>query len=169
MVAATAGCMARAQALAAALPGLLGAGMRVRAVALADAGAVVEGATGLVLLLGEGDVPEGMSATLDAAEEARTAVLLMAGARSAARPDPRLGATEPIDADDATVAAVLRGLVGRQRDIDRAVRELAVAARFGSGRRGEVARMHAAGPATTMAASPGLAPAASTRAARASV
>ena len=141
VVAATAGCMARARTLAASLPALVGAGTRARAVALADAGASCGGVTALVLLLGEGDVPEGMSAALDSAEEARLSVLLLAGGPPPARPDPRLGATEPIDADDATVAAVLRGLIGRQRDVDRAVRELAVAARFGSGLRGEVARM----------------------------
>ena len=141
VVAATAGCMPRARQLAAALPALVGAGTRARATPLADAGGPADGAAALVILLGDGDVPEGMSSALDAAEEARIAVLMLAGARTAERPDPRLGAAEPLDADDATVAAVLRGLLGRQRDVDRASRELAVAARFGSGLRGEVARM----------------------------
>jgi sigma-B regulation protein RsbU (phosphoserine phosphatase) len=141
VVAATAGCMPRARQLAAALPALVGAGTRARATPLADAGGPADGTAALVLLLGDGDVPEGMSAALDAAEEARIAVLMLAGARTPERPDPRLGASEPLDADDATVAAVLRGLLGRQRDVDRTSRELAVAARFGSGLRGEVARM----------------------------
>lgn len=141
LVAATDDCMVRAGRLAEALPALLGAGTCARAAALADAGRMAEGAAGLVLLLGDAEVPGGLSAALDAAEESRIAVLVMAGRPAAARPDPRLGASEPLDADDATVAAVLRGLLGRQRDVDRAVRELAVAARFGSGLRGEVARM----------------------------
>jgi len=140
-VAATPGCMPRAERLAAALPALLGAGTRTRATALADAGTPVEATAALVILLGDGELPDGMSAALDAAEEARVAVLMLAGGRAAQRPDPRLGASEPLDTDDATVAAVLRGLLGRQRDVDRASRELAVAARFGSGLRGEVARM----------------------------
>jgi sigma-B regulation protein RsbU (phosphoserine phosphatase) len=141
LVAATAGCMARAGRLAEALPALIGSGTRVQALTLSEAGASCDGAAALVLMLGDGDVPDGMSSALDAAEECRVAVMLMAGSAPAARPDPRLGAMEPLDADDATVAAVLRGLLGRQRDVDRAVRELAVAARFGSGLRGEVARM----------------------------
>ena len=50
-------------------------------------------------------------------------------------------AVESIDADNATVSAVLRGMLGRQQEIERLGRELAVATRFTGGLRGEIQRM----------------------------
>jgi hypothetical protein len=156
VVAATAGCMARARTLAASLPALVGAGARARAVALADAGASCGGVTALVLLLGEGDVPEGMSAALDSAEEARLSVLLLAGGPPPARPDPRLGATEPIDADDATVAA-FESLTGETLDrYEPAWRQRILALR--PGRRPDAEPDDGVTPAPTPAAPPARSP-----------
>jgi serine phosphatase RsbU (regulator of sigma subunit) len=140
-VAATPAGMARASSLAAALPSLVGDGATAEAMPLGErSAAAAEGALAVVAVVAAGDVPEGLSATLDAAEAARVGVLMMVGGGAA---EARAGAvaTERIDADDASVAAVLRGMASRQREVERLVRELAAASRFTGGLRGEIARM----------------------------
>ena len=142
-VAHTASAHDRAARVAAAVPAGVGGGIMGAAIALTELGerGITPDAAAVVVLLAPGDAPEGLSAVLDAAEEARVATLVLASAGANGRPDPRGGAVEPWDADDATVTAVLRGMISRQRDVMRLVGELAVATRFNGGLRGEVARM----------------------------
>lgn len=139
-IASTDGHRDRAAALALALPALLGAGATVRSHPVADGARAAEGAAAVVVLLHASDVPEGLSELLDAAEEARIAVLTLVDAPAAAR-GVAMHAAEPASSDDRTVAAMLRGMLGRQPEIDRLTRELAIATRFTGGLRGEIARM----------------------------
>jgi sigma-B regulation protein RsbU (phosphoserine phosphatase) len=139
-VTATAHRHERARALASALPPLVGAGAEGEALDMASA-VLPESTTALVVILDARDVPTGLSGVLDAAEELRIPVLLMIDDAGGRRAGAESAAVEPIDADDATVAAVLRGMLGRQPEVDRLGRELAVATRFTGGLRGEIARM----------------------------
>ncbi len=140
-LAATPRCAGRAAQLAAALPGLVAPDARATAVPLDEAAAAaIAGGAVLVVLMDARDVPQGLSALLDAAEEARVGVLMLVDAQGR-RAAAEGAAVEPIDADDATVAAVIRGMAGRQREVDRLGRELAIATRFTGGLRSEIARM----------------------------
>lgn len=126
---------ARAAAMASALPRLV-PGSAAEPIALgADRGRLRNPAA-LVVLLAAREAPAGLSALLDAAEEARLPVLLLSDA-----PGPGRSAAEPLPEDDATVAAMLRGMLARQPEVDRLGRELTVATRFNGGLRAEVARM----------------------------
>ncbi len=133
----------RAVRLAAAVPAGVGGGIVGITTPLPELAAqgIAPNAAALVIALAPDDAPDGLSAVLDAAEDARVATLVMAPAGANGRPDPRGGAAEPWDADDATVTAVLRGMLSRQRDLTRLLGELSVATRFNGGLRGEVARM----------------------------
>jgi sigma-B regulation protein RsbU (phosphoserine phosphatase) len=133
----------RAVRLAAAVPAGVGGGIVGITTPLPELAAqgIAPNAAALVIALAPDDAPDGLSAVLDAAEDARVATLVMAPAGASGRPDPRGGAVEPWDADDATVTAVLRGMLSRQRDLTRLLGELSVATRFNGGLRGEVARM----------------------------
>lgn len=132
----------RGQSLAQALPSFIGSGAVAEWHALHDAAnSAIEGSTALVVLLDARDVPTGLSALLDAAEEARLAVLLLIDDGGRRRASTETAAVESIDADDATVAAVLRGMIGRQPEVERLGRELAIATRFTSGLRSEISRM----------------------------
>jgi sigma-B regulation protein RsbU (phosphoserine phosphatase) len=133
----------RAVRLAAAVPAGVGGGIVGITTPLPELAAqgIAPNAAALVIALAPDDAPDGLSAVLDAAEDARVATLVMAPAGASGRPDPRGGAVEPWDADDATVTAVLRGMISRQRDLTRLLGELSVATRFNGGLRGEVARM----------------------------
>lgn len=139
-IAATPGHRARAESLAHALPALLGTDTAARCHEVSDGERAVEGAAAVVVLLHAGDVPDGLSELLDAAEEARIAVLTLADAPASAH-GRGTHAAEPASSDDRTVAAVLRGMLGRQHEVDRLTRELAIATRFTGGLRGEIARM----------------------------
>jgi serine phosphatase RsbU (regulator of sigma subunit) len=143
IVASTPSCAAPAAALAADLPPLVGEGAAATPMTLADAATRCErpGVEAVAVMLHPADVPTGLSELLDAAEESRTAVLLMAGTSGEPRPDPRNGAVEPLDAAASHVAATLRGLIGRRRDLERVGHELRIASRFAGGLRGEIARM----------------------------
>ncbi len=143
IVASTPSCASRAAALASGLPRLVGGDAAATPMSLADAAARCErpGVEAVAVMLDPADVPTGLSELMDAAEESRTAVLLMAGTSADPRPDPRNGAVEPLDADVAQVAAALRGLIGRRRDLERVGHELRIASRFAGGLRGEIARM----------------------------
>jgi len=143
ILASTPSCAARAAELASGLPRLVGGDAAATPMSLADAAARCEraGVEAVAVMLDPEDVPTGLSELMDAAEESRTAVLLMAGWSADPRPDPRNGAVEPLDADVAQVAAVLRGLIGRRRDLERVGHELRIASRFAGGLRGEIARM----------------------------
>lgn len=132
----------RGQALARELPALIGSGTVAEWHVLQDAKTCCSaGTTALVVLLDARDVPTGLSALLDAAEEAHLAVLLLIDDGGRRRASTETAAVESIDADDATVAAVLRGMIGRQPEIERLGRELAIATRFTGGLRGEISRM----------------------------
>lgn len=132
----------RGQSLAHALPACIGSGAVAEWYALHDAAnSAIEGSTALVVLLDARDVPTGLSALLDAAEEARLAVLLLIDDGGRRRASTETAAVESIDADDATVAAVLRGMIGRQPEVERLGRELAIATRFTGGLRSEISRM----------------------------
>ena len=114
----------RGQSLAQALPSFIGSGAVAEWHALHDAAnSAIEGSTALVVLLDARDVPTGLSALLDAAEEARLAVLLLIDDGGRRRASTETAAVESIDADDATVAAVLRGMIGRQPEVERLGRE----------------------------------------------
>jgi sigma-B regulation protein RsbU (phosphoserine phosphatase) len=140
-LAATEHCLPRAERLAAALPALVAPGARAAAVPLGGgAEAVLDGTTVLAVLMDSRDVPQGLSELLDAAEESRIGVLMLVDAQGRRAPSPGV-AVEPIDADDATIAAVVRGMAGRQHEVDRLGRELAIATRFTGGLRSEIARM----------------------------
>jgi sigma-B regulation protein RsbU (phosphoserine phosphatase) len=143
VVASTPSRAARAAALAAELPPLVGEGATAMPMTLSDTAARCErpGVEAVVVMLDPADVPTGLSELMDAAEESRTAVLLMAGSSGDPRPDPRNGAVEPLDAAAEHVAATLRGLIGRRRDLERVGHELRIASRFAGGLRGEIARM----------------------------
>lgn len=130
---------ARAERLAAAIPALVPCSEASVLPMDAAASGLAE-ATALVVLLAAREVPTGLSALLDAAEESRIAVLLLAEAPGAGPAVPGV-AVEPLGSGDETVAAVLRGMLGRQPEVARLGRELAVATRFNGGLRGEVARM----------------------------
>ena len=133
---------ARGKSLANELPALIGSGAVAEWHTLQDAQAsAIPGSTALVVLLDARDIPTGLSALLDAAEEARLAVLLLIDDGGRRRASTETAAVESIDADDATIAAVLRGMIGRQPEIDRLGRELAIATRFTGGLRGEISRM----------------------------
>lgn len=133
----------RAVRLAAAVPAGVGGGIVGITTPLPELAAqgIAPDTAALVIALAPEDAPDGLSAVLDAAEDARVATLVMAPAGANGRPDPRGGAVEPWDTDDATVTAVLRGMISRQRDLTRLLGELSVATRFNGGLRGEVARM----------------------------
>ncbi|MCX5641113.1 MAG: PP2C family protein-serine/threonine phosphatase [Planctomycetota bacterium] len=133
---------ARGKSLAHELPALIGSGAVAEWHTLQDAQtSAIQGSTALVVLLDARDIPTGLSALLDAAEEARLAVLLLIDDGGRRRASTETAAVESIDADDATIAAVLRGMIGRQPEIDRLGRELAIATRFTGGLRGEISRM----------------------------
>jgi sigma-B regulation protein RsbU (phosphoserine phosphatase) len=131
----------RARALADALPVLVGTGSEAEARTLGPGFGSLEGISAVVILLDSRDVPHGLSDLLDAAEEARIGVLMLIDDAGRRRADVAGAAVESIDADDATVSAVLRGMLGRQQEIERLGRELAVATRFTGGLRGEIQRM----------------------------
>jgi sigma-B regulation protein RsbU (phosphoserine phosphatase) len=131
----------RARALADALPVLVGTGSEAEARTLGPGFGSLEGISAVVILLDSRDVPHGLSDLLDAAEEARIGVLMLIDDAGRRRADVAGAAVESIDADDATVSAVLRGMLGRQQEIERLGRELAVATRFAGGLRGEIQRM----------------------------
>ncbi len=133
---------ARGKSRAHELPALIGSGAVAEWHTLQDAqSSAIHGSTALVVLLDARDIPTGLSALLDAAEEARLAVLLLIDDGGRRRASTETAAVESIDADDATIAAVLRGMIGRQPEIDRLGRELAIATRFTGGLRGEISRM----------------------------
>lgn len=153
-VLATPAAAARAESLARALPGMLGGGATAGAMPLAEAsrGGIADAAAA-VALLHPGDQPHGLADLLDAAEDARIGVLLLADSPGAGAP-PGAGSAggsdgghdggvlvEPLDAPGAAVAATLRGMLGRQREVTRLARELGVAGRFTGGLRAEIARM----------------------------
>ena len=140
-VTATAQREERARALAAALPELVGAGSATEARQLGPGFGALQGISAVVILLDSRDVPHGLSELLDSAEEARIGVLMLIDDAGRRRASVEGAAVESIDADDATVAAVLRGMLGRQQEVDRLGRELAVATRFTGGLRGEIQRM----------------------------
>jgi sigma-B regulation protein RsbU (phosphoserine phosphatase) len=141
-VLATPAAAARAEALARALPGLLGGGNSANLVPLAEAtpGRIADAAAA-VALLQPGDPPHGLTDLLDAAEDARIGVLLLAGSPSGGAGADGGVIVESLDATDAAVAATLRGMLGRQREVTRLARELGVAGRFTGGLRAEIARM----------------------------
>jgi serine phosphatase RsbU (regulator of sigma subunit) len=140
-VTATAHREERARALADALPVLVGTGSEAGARTLGPGFGSLEGISAVVILLDYRDVPHGLSDLLDAAEEARIGVLMLIDDAGRRRATVAGAAVESIDADDATVSAVLRGMLGRQQEIERLGRELAVATRFTGGLRGEIQRM----------------------------
>lgn len=140
-VTATAHREERARALAGALPALVGAGSEAEARTLGPGFGSLEGLSAVVILLDSRDVPHGLSDLLDATEEARIGVLMLIDDAGRRRASIEGAAVESIDADDATVSSVLRGMLGRQQEIDRLGRELAVATRFTGGLRGEIQRM----------------------------
>ena len=140
-VTATAQREERARALAAALPELVGAGSATEARPLGPGFGALQGISAVVILLDSRDVPHGLSELLDSAEEARIGVLMLIDDAGRRRANVEGAAVESIDADDATVAAVLRGMLGRRQEVDRLGRELAVATRFTGGLRGEIQRM----------------------------
>lgn len=133
---------ARAEALARALPGLLGGGTSADLVPLSEAtpGRIADAAAA-VALLQPGDPPHGLTDLLDAAEDARIGVLLLAGSHAGGDAADGGVIVESLDAADAAVAATLRGMLGRQREVTRLARELGVAGRFTGGLRAEIARM----------------------------
>ena len=131
----------RARALADALPVLVGTCSEADARTLGPDFGSLEGISAVVILLDSRDVPHGLSNLLDAAEEARIGVLMLIDDAGRRRTNVAGAAVESIDANDATVSAVLRGMLGRQQEIERLGRELAVATRFTGGLRGEIQRM----------------------------
>ena len=138
---ATPGLAARADALARTLPGLVAPGTEARVHAVSDGALAVQGATIAVLLLHARDVPDGLSELLDAAEEARIGVITLVDGHVAVSAGAGTPTGEAASSDDATVAALVRGMLARQHEVDRLTRELSIATRFTSGLRGEIARM----------------------------
>lgn len=140
-VTATPAFAARARQLADALPALVGSGTTARVHAVSEGAAAAEGATAVVLLLHGADVAEGLSALLDAAEESRAGVLTLVDDAAAARAAAATAPVEGAGDDPARIAALLRGMLLRQPEVERLTRELAIASRFTGGLRGEIARM----------------------------
>jgi phosphoserine phosphatase RsbU/P len=143
LIAATTSQMDRAGTLARALPELVGPGATavVRALDAAASGELPGPCPVVVLLLGDRDAPAGLTGLLDAAEAARIPVLMLIGDGGRRRAAIEEVAVERLDASDDTVAACIRGMLARQREVERLGRELALATRFTDGLRGEISRM----------------------------
>ena len=130
----------RAAGLAGSLARSLGPGTPTRAMPLAEAGpAALSGAAAAVALLAAGDVPHGLTDLLDAAEDARVGVLILAEGADGRAEGGTLVA--PLGSSDEAVAAIVRGMASRQREVERLARELGVSGRFTGGLRAEISRM----------------------------
>lgn len=142
MLAATEHELLRANDLARTLQPLIGGECETVSVALSvECSEDIANIAVVVVLLGSKDVPTGLSGLLDAAEDLRKPVLMLVEGALGTRANAKAGAVESIHAPDATIAAVLRGMLARQHEVARLERELAIAARFTGGLRGEISRM----------------------------
>lgn len=134
---------ARADELAAALPGLIGENASAQSVALPAAAAQVAagGVSAIVVALDGRDVPTGLGEMLDAAELARVPALMLIDDSGRRRAGTESVAVERLDAPAELIAAGVRGMLSRQAEVERLNHELAIATRFTGGLRSEIARM----------------------------
>ncbi len=133
----------RAFELAELLPALLGENASAQSLSLGDAAAhrLSDGVSAVLVVMDGRDVPTGLSELLDAAEVARVPVLMLIDDSGRRRAGAEAVAVERIDAPVEVIAATLRGIMSRQDAVDRLGHELAIATRFTSGLRSEIARM----------------------------
>jgi serine phosphatase RsbU (regulator of sigma subunit) len=139
-VLATPSLASRADRLAESLARALGTGASAGSMPLAESGPGARaGKAAAVALLGTGDVPHGLNDLLDSAEDARVGVLILAEGADGTAEGGALVA--PLGSSDETVAAIVRGMASRQREVERLARELGVSGRFTGGLRAEISRM----------------------------